>query len=64
MDKQEIKSIKSIKKINKKNIKKRLETIIEEEPIIENEKTINLIKNLTAKQTQTLKAWTGLEIGN
>jgi hypothetical protein len=28
------------------------------------ENQINLIKNLTAKQTQTLKAWTGLEIGN
>ena len=43
MDKQEIKSIKSIKKIKNKNIKKRLETIIEEEPIIENEKTIKPI---------------------
>lgn len=29
------KSIKNIKSIKKKNIKKRLETIIEEEPIIE-----------------------------
>ena len=31
---------------------------------VTHENKINLIKNLTAKQTQTLKAWLGLEIGN
>ena len=49
---------------NNKNYKTIELTAIAKKVKVTRENQINLIKNLTAKQTQTLKAWTGLEIGN
>ena len=49
---------------NNKNYKTIELTATAKKVKVMHENQINLIKNLTAKQTQTLKAWTGLEIGN